>query len=52
MRKLEKPTARGPTPAEKAARALGHKLNRKMKPPPDPAVLERENKRRETDSRT
>jgi hypothetical protein len=39
MRKLEKPTARGPSPREKAERALGPKLNRKSKPPPDPSVL-------------
>jgi hypothetical protein len=39
MRKLEKPNARGPTPREKAERALGSRLNRKSKPPPDPSVL-------------
>jgi hypothetical protein len=39
VRKLEKPAARGPTPHEKAVRALGQKLNRKFKPPPDPSVL-------------
>jgi hypothetical protein len=39
MRKLEKPTSRGPTPREKATRALGQRLNRKFKPPPDPSVL-------------
>jgi hypothetical protein len=40
MTKLKKPTARGPSPARKAERALGQKLNRKSKPPPDPALLE------------
>jgi hypothetical protein len=31
---MEKPTARGPTPARKAHIALGEKLNRKSKPSP------------------
>jgi hypothetical protein len=44
MRKLEKPTARGPSPRKKAERALGQKLNRKSKPPPDPSALFREDK--------
>ncbi|MFN2507567.1 MAG: hypothetical protein ABR589_02205 [Chthoniobacterales bacterium] len=34
MAKLEKPTARGPSPREKAQKALGKKLNRPAKPPP------------------
>ena len=41
MRKLEKPNARGPTPREKATRALGENLNRKFKTPPDPSMLDR-----------
>ncbi len=36
MAKLEKPTARGPSPDAKAKKALGNKLNRKPKPPPKP----------------
>jgi hypothetical protein len=31
---MEKPNARGPSPARKAERALGQQLNRKPKPPP------------------
>lgn len=34
MPKMEKPNARGPTPGEKAQKALGNKLNRPAKPPP------------------
>ena len=34
MPKMEKPNARGPTPGEKAQKALGKKLNRPAKPPP------------------
>ena len=34
MRKEEKPNARGPSPGEKAQKALGPKLNRPAKPPP------------------
>ena len=34
MPKMEKPNARGPTPGEKAQKALGEKLNRPAKPPP------------------
>ena len=34
MSKMEKPNARGPTPGEKARKALGNKLNRPAKPPP------------------
>jgi hypothetical protein len=37
---MEKPTARGPSPSRKAERALGPKRNRKMKPPPDPRILD------------
>jgi hypothetical protein len=44
MGEIEKPTARGPSPTRKAERALGKKLNRKSKPPPDPKLLERPNK--------
>jgi len=44
VRKFEKPNARGPTPREKATRALGQKLNRKFKPPPDPRVLDTKSK--------
>jgi len=33
---MEKPSARGPSPSQKAHRALGPKLNRKPKPPPTP----------------
>ncbi len=36
MAKLERPTAQGPTPDEKAKKALGNKMNRKPKPPPKP----------------
>ena len=34
MPKMEKPNARGPTPGNKAQKALGNKLNRPAKPPP------------------
>ncbi len=34
MAGLEKPDARGPSPGEKAQKALGRKLNRPAKPPP------------------
>jgi hypothetical protein len=34
MRKQEKPNARGPSPGDKAQKALGNKLNRPAKPPP------------------
>jgi hypothetical protein len=34
MLKDEKPNARGPSPGEKAQKALGNKLNRPAKPPP------------------
>ena len=34
MGKLEKPNARGPSPGNKAQKALGNKLNRPVKPPP------------------
>ena len=34
MPKMEKPEASGPTPGEKAQKALGNKLNRPSKPPP------------------
>ena len=34
---MEKPNARGPSPARKAERALGPKLNRKPKLTPDSA---------------
>ena len=34
MPKMEKPEASGPTPGEKARKALGNKLNRPAKPPP------------------
>ncbi|CAN5610168.1 hypothetical protein BH18VER1_BH18VER1_12120 [soil metagenome] len=34
MAELEKPNARGPSPGEKAHKALGKKLNRPAKPPP------------------
>jgi hypothetical protein len=34
MPKMEKPDAQGPTPGNKAQKALGNKLNRPAKPPP------------------
>ena len=34
MGELEKPNARGPSPREKAQKALGRNLNRPAKPPP------------------
>lgn len=34
MPKMEKPNARGPSPGNKAQKALGNKLNRPAKPPP------------------
>ena len=34
MPDMEKPNARGPSPGEKAKKALGKKLNRPAKPPP------------------
>jgi hypothetical protein len=37
MRLNEKPNARGPSPSRKAHIALGDKLNRKAKEPPDPS---------------
>ena len=36
---MKKPEARGPTPSEKARKALGQKLNRPSKPPPSPNDL-------------
>ncbi|HEY1583149.1 MAG TPA: hypothetical protein VGF73_08625 [Chthoniobacterales bacterium] len=36
---MKKPQARGPTPAEKAKKSLGQKLNRPPKPPPTPDDL-------------
>jgi hypothetical protein len=34
---MKKPDVRGPSPAEKARKALGEKLNRPPKPPPTPS---------------
>jgi hypothetical protein len=34
MAEMEKPNARGPSPGNKAQKALGNKLNRPAKPPP------------------
>ena len=34
MAEMEKPNARGPSPGDKAQKALGNKLNRPAKPPP------------------
>ena len=34
MANMEKPNSRGPTPGEKAQKALGKKLNRPAKPTP------------------
>ena len=34
MAEMEKPDASGPSPGEKAQKALGKKLNRPAKPPP------------------
>ena len=34
MAEMEKPDAHGPSPGEKASKALGKKLNRPAKPPP------------------
>ncbi len=36
---MKKPQARGPSPAAKAKKALGEKLNRPAKPPPTPDQL-------------
>jgi hypothetical protein len=36
---MKKPEARGPSPSEKAHKALGQKLNRPPKPPPTPDNL-------------
>jgi hypothetical protein len=36
---MKKPDARGPSPSEKARKALGEKLNRPSKPPPAPDDL-------------
>ena len=49
---MEKPNARGPTPSRKAHVALGEKLNRKEKPPPQMPAPARKNRapaRREID---
>jgi hypothetical protein len=49
---MEKPNARGPTPSRKAHLALGEKLNRKEKPPPQMPARARKNRppaRREID---
>lgn len=34
MKPMKKPTASGPSPAQKATKALGRNLNRKAKEPP------------------
>jgi hypothetical protein len=36
---MKKPDARGPSPGQKAKKALGQKLNRPSKPPPSPNEL-------------
>ncbi len=41
---MEKPNARGPTPSRKAHLALGEKLNRKEKPPPQMPARTRKNR--------
>jgi len=41
---MEKPNARGPTPSRKAHLALGEKLNRKEKPPPQLPARVRKNR--------
>jgi len=41
---MEKPNARGPTPSRQAHLALGEKLNRKEKPPPQMPVRARKNR--------
>jgi len=41
---MEKPNARGPTPSRKAHLALGEKLNRKEKPPPQMPARARKNR--------
>jgi hypothetical protein len=41
---MEKPNARGPTPSRKAHLALGEKLNRKEKPPPQMPARPRKNR--------